>query len=229
MTGHARATPIRVGLALFVALAAVSALTLGSTLASGAASRQTTLPCRDGGGSCLNIGFTDAWLEGATVQLGYSHAFFCRQPPTSGAVSHCEAGEEAGIAPPNLVVSEIYELVPLGFSPPGSTLHCPIPGRCIDHPQTIDLSRVLGWGTANATFPRHSIVLEEDESFQSTWWPLVLIGVKNLQAWNAIATAKSIGAVEACQDAGNCTPDVDTNAFIFFQVLGPGMSPEGPD
>ena len=121
----------------------------------------------------------------------------------------------------------MYVLVPLGFSPPGNTLHCPIRGRCIDQPGTIDVSRLVGW-TGNIAFPRHSIVLEEDESFQSTWWPVVLVGVKNLTAWNQLATAKSAEAMDACEEAGNCTQEAETNAFVFFQVLGPGMSPQGP-
>jgi len=52
--------------------------------------------------------------------------------------------------------------------------------------------------------------------------------VKNLDAWNTIAAAKNIDAVDACQASGGCFEEVDTNAFLFFQVLGPGMSPQGP-
>ena len=69
---------------------------------------------------------------------------------------------------------------------------------------------------------------EDQEAFQSTWWPVVLIFVKNLAAWNTIAAARNIAAVDACQANGGCFPEVVTNAFLFFQVLGPGMSPLGP-
>lgn len=228
MSRSIRVGPLRVVVAISAALLAVSAFMFGSALASNRGA--VALPCRDGGTSCISIGFTDAWLGGQTVQLGYSHAFFCAQPPVSLANSHCEAGDAAQISPPSgPVVSNMYVLVPLGFSPPGTTLHCPTRGRCIDQPGTIDVSRLIGWGTGNIAFPRHSIVLEEDESFQSTWWPVVLVGVKNLTAWNQIATAKSAEAMDACEEAGNCTQEAETNAFVFFQVLGPGMSPQGPD
>ena len=228
MSRSIRVGPIRVAVAISAAMLAVSAFTLGSALASNRGA--VALPCRDGGASCISIGFTDAWLGGQTVQLGYSHPFFCAQPPASAAFSHCEAGAAAQISPPSgPVVSNMYVLVPLGFSPPGNTLHCPSRGRCIDQPGTIDVSRVIGWGAGNITFPRHSIVLEEDESFQSTWWPVVLVGVKNLTAWNQIATAKTADAMDACEASGNCTGEAETNAFVFFQVLGPGMSPQGPD
>jgi hypothetical protein len=53
--------------------------------------------------------------------------------------------------------------------------------------------------------------------------------VKSLDAWNTIAQAKTIESVDACQTDGGCFPEVETNAFLFFQVLGPGMSPTGPD
>jgi len=193
------------------------------------------------------------------VQLEYSHDFFCATPPKSSGSSKCEAGEAAITAPPSgPVVSNVYLLIPIGFSPPESTLQCPVDGHCIDHPHTIDVSRLVGphgneqgeehgkrhgkghgkqqgdeqgddQGEQQGTvLPAHSFVIEDQEAFQSTWWPVVLVRVKTLDAWNAIAAAKSIDAVDACQASGGCFPENDTNAFLFFQVLGPNMSPEGP-
>jgi len=225
MTRFMRARPIRVGLIMLAAAAMTFGLAFGPAIASG--SRVTsTLPCNSGGPDCSRIGFTRAWFHGRTVRLEYSHGFFCAEPPSSGATSNCEAGEAATVAPPSgPVVSEIYVLVPVGFRAPSSTLHCGI--RCIDQPGTIDLSRVNGMGS-NATLPPRSFVIEDQESFQSTWWPVVLVGVKSLDAWNTIAQAKDIESVDACQTDGGCYPEVETNAFLFFQVLGPGMSPTGP-
>ena len=60
--------------------------------------------------------------------------------PDSGASSGCEAGAATDGTPPSgPVVSNVYAVVPLGFTPPKSTLQCPKPGRCIDWPTTIDL------------------------------------------------------------------------------------------
>ena len=53
--------------------------------------------------------------------------------------------------------------------------------------------------------------------------------IANLAAWNQIATAKTVEAMDACEETGNCTQEAETNAFVFFHVLGPGMSPQGPD
>jgi hypothetical protein len=223
VTRSSRVRFLRTGLTLFTAAAAVLALTLGATAAH-RPQAASSLPCNAGGPGCLNIGFTDAWLGGNTAQLEYSHPYFCVQPPSSGATSGCEAGEAAITSPPNLVVSELYVLIPMGFTPPASTVQCGT--KCIDLPTTMDLSRI--GGDANATLGPKSFVIEEDESFQSTWWPVVIVPVNNLNAWNRLASKKNIETVDACQASGNCAPEADTNAFAFFQVLGPGMSPQGP-
>ena len=227
MTRRLRARPIRIGLALLATATLAFGLAFGSAMASGSGTA-SSLPCTGGGPGCMKIGFTRAWFNGRTVRLEYSHTFFCTEPPSSGATSHCEAGLAAMKMPPSgPVVSSIYELIPLGFTPPSSTVQCP--AQCIDHPRTMDLSRVFGGLGANATLPARSLVIEDQEHFQSTWWPVVLVGVKNLDAWNTIATAKSVDAVDACQASGDCATEVETNAFVFFQVLGPGMGPGGPD
>ena len=226
MTKLSRVRSIRSVLVLLTTAAVALSLAFGVAAASGSGT-SSALPCNHGGPGCTNIGFTDAWYNGQTVQLGYSHRFFCAQPPSGGADSRCEAGRAATVAPPSgPVVSSIYELIPLGFAPPSSTLQCS--ARCIAHPRTIDLSHVFGGMGENATLPARSLVIEDTESFQSTWWPVVLVGVKNLHAWNTIVAAKDVAAVDACQTSGGCAPEVETNAFVFFQVLGPGMSPGGP-
>jgi len=230
-----RITPPRLGVALLVVVLAVFGSLTGATFALGQshASHQSqassSLPCQFGGDTCINIGFTEAWLNGQTVDLGYSHDFFCQQPPSSGASSQCEAGAGSQSNPPSgPVVSPLRTITPMGFTPPSSTLQCPEAGQCIDHPQTIDLSRLFGSSSASVTLPRHSHILVDDESFQSTWWPLVVVDVKTLHAWNRIASRKTIEASDHCQAVGHCAPEAESNAFVFFQVLGPGMSPQGP-
>ena len=225
-----RVAPVRTGVAFVTIAATVFGLTFGLALASGHhAATKAPLPCQSGGAGCIDIGFTRAWYDGRTVKLEFSHDYFCAEPPHSSATSGCEAGKPAQVAPPSgPVVSEIYELIPIGFHPPRRTLHCG--NRCIDHPRTIDVSRLFnGNGGGNAPLPARAFVIEDEEHFQSTWWPVVLVGVKNLHAWNRIVNAKDIEAVDACQENGGCFPEVDTNAFVVFQVLGPGMGVQGPD
>jgi hypothetical protein len=222
-------SPARVGVAMLVLVLAAFGSTMGAISAFGQHSSSATLPCQLGGDHCINIGFTEAWLNGQTVDLEYSHNFFCQQPPESEASSRCEAGAASEVNPPSgPIVSPVRTLVAQGFTPPEATLQCPEPGRCIDHPHSIDLSRLSGSSKSEATLPAHSFVLVDNESFQSTWWPVIVVGVKNLDAWNRIVAARSETEVQACQTAGNCTPDIPTNLFLFFQVLGPGMSVQGP-
>ena len=66
-----------------VGLVLVTTAFIGVGLAG--AGTQTALPCRNGGANCMNIGYTDAWLGGNTVQLEYSHKFFCERPPIGDA------------------------------------------------------------------------------------------------------------------------------------------------
>ncbi|MEP6477416.1 MAG: hypothetical protein ABJC60_09105 [Actinomycetota bacterium] len=224
-----RTRPIRVGLILLATASLAFGLAFGSAIASGSrtTSFTSTLPCNSGGPDCSSIGFTKAWFNGRTVNLEYSHPFFCAEPPDSDASTNCEAGEPAAVAPPSgPVVSELYVLIPKGFTPPSSTLQCGT--HCIDQPSSMDLSRVFGGLGSNATLPPRSFVIEERESFQSTWWPVVLVRVRTLEAWNTIADTKTIESVDACQESGGCAPEAETNTFVFFQVLGPGMSPAGP-
>ena len=226
MTRRARFGPIRLGALQVVATVSIFGLVIGSALAAGSAG-PNALPCNSGGERCIQIGFTDAWFDGHTVQLEYSHRFFCDRSQPSDAETGCEAGHAAAVAPKSgPVVSEIYVLIPLGFSPPGSTLQCGV--RCIDQPRTIDLSDAFSGKGSDAVLGPRSFVIEDAEAFQSTWWPVVLVGVKDMTAWNTIVAAKNIEAVDACQANGGCIPEVETNEFLFFQTLGPGMSPQGP-
>jgi hypothetical protein len=229
MTRFQRARPIRVGLILLTTVSLAFGLAFASAIASGSHTARftSTLPCNSGGADCSNIGFTKSWFNGRAVKLEYSHPFFCAEPPASDASTNCEAGEPASVLPPSgPVVSELYVLIPRGFTPPSSTLQCGV--QCIGQPRTMDLSHVFGDLGSNATLPPRSFVIEETESFQSTWWPVVLVRVRTLDAWNTIADAKTIESVDACQESGGCAPEAETNAFVFFQVLGPGMSPGGP-
>ncbi len=124
-------------------------------------------------------------------------------------------GADAELVPRPGPIPTLYVLVPLGFSPDPDTLQCPVAGNCINHPQTIDLSRIFGPSAANVLLPPHSHVVDES---RGGWWKIEVIGVKNVAAWNRIAAAKSLEAVRAEQVAGNATPDIGTNLLLFFQV-----------
>lgn len=169
------------------------------------------------------FGFTAGWLEGRTVQFFYHKPFFCRTPVEDGlpvgSTSGCESGSDGTVDPRPGNIPELYVMTPLGFRPAESTLHCPIVGQCINHPSTIDLSRLFGPSLANAPLPAHSHIIEERSG---NWWELEVIGVKDLATWNAIVAGKSLETVRALQAADpgavHITSDIPTNTYLFFDV-----------
>src|SRR5947208_14575236 len=114
-------------------------------------------------------------------------------------------------------------MTPIGFRPAESTLQCPVVGHCINHPSTIDLSRVFGAGTENAPLPAHSHIVEQVEG---NWWELHVIGVKNPATWDQVVAGKSLAALMAlhADDAtvANITPGSQTKVTLLY-IVCPGL------
>jgi hypothetical protein len=107
-------------------------------------------------------------------------------------------------------------MTPIGFRPAESTLQCPVVGSCINHPSTIDLSRVFGAGTENAALPAHSHIVDVAKG---GWWEIEVIGVTSPEVWAQVVEAKSLDGVRELQQAGvGITGDIPTNLFLFFNV-----------
>lgn len=134
-------------------------------------------------------------------------------------MSKCEAGSDYTQTPAN-TFDPLYVVVPLGFTPPKQTLQCPVAGRCIDHPHTIDLSAVLGSGTSDALLPPHSHFVATTNGGQPEWWNVDVVGVKSLQAWNKLVASKSDSTVRYLQkhDSSEVTGNITTNLFLYFSV-----------
>ena len=163
-------------------------------------------------------GVTGGWLDGRTVEFFYPKGFFCKEPPTSGATSNCELGGEAATAPRSGDIPVLYVMTPLGFSPSSSTLQCPVVGSCINHPSTIDVSRIFGAGTENFALPAHSHIVDVAKG---GWWEIEVIGVTDPAVWAEIVEGKSLDRVRELQAAGvGITGDIPTNLFLFFNVRG---------
>src|SRR5204863_211340 len=76
-----------------------------------------------------------------------------------GSTTACEVGSDGTVDPRLGSIPILYVMTPIGFRPAESTLQCPMVGHCINHPSTIDLSRVFGPGTENAPLPAHSHIV----------------------------------------------------------------------
>jgi hypothetical protein len=169
-----------------------------------------------------STGTTLGWLKGNTVTFFYhTNNFFCAQPPSSGATSGCEVGAESQTdpRPGGNKIPFLYVMTPQGFVPDPSTLHCPTVGMCINHPSTIDLSRI--GGSSNAPLPAHSHVIDTKTG---NWWEIIVIGVKDIDTWNQVVAGKSLSTVRTLQandpSQTHITSDIRTNAYLFFEVEG---------
>jgi hypothetical protein len=181
-----------------------------------------------GGDSVTNptpavLGSTPAWFNGDVVQLDYTQQFECKNPPSAGSTSKCEMGAEADSEPASsTAIPVLYVMVPLGFRPPDSTLHCPVVGNCVTHPSDLDVSRVFGAGTEKMPLPAHSHIIIEEMNHESVPWALEVIGVKDLTTWNRIVTTQNLGDVRLLQlgdpNEVHLTDDIPTNTFLFFKV-----------
>lgn len=169
------------------------------------------------------IGTTGGWADGRTVTFFYNRPFECTQPPASEATSGCELGAEPTVPPRGGRIPVLYVMTPLGFTPDASTLQCPVAGDCINHPSTIDLTRVFGPGTGNVPLPPHSHVIGEEDARnpQAGWWEIEVVGVTDPAVWQQVVDGKSLARVRELQRAGTgITGDIPSNLFLFFGVRG---------
>lgn len=174
--------------------------------------------------AAAQTGFTPGWFAGRTVQFFYhNNTFFCRTPVADGmavgSTSGCEVGSDGTVDPRHGNIPVLFVMTPVGFRPDASTLHCPVVGNCINHPSTIDLSRVFGAGAANAPLPAHSHIIDQ---INGNWWELHVIAVKDLATWNAVVAGKSLATVRALQAADpgqtHIGSETATNTYLYFNV-----------
>ncbi|MGH7626840.1 MAG: hypothetical protein ACREOJ_16180 [Gemmatimonadaceae bacterium] len=216
-------------LANLVTLAAAAVLTAACSDQS-ATTGPALHPAMDMSASSTNArdgapsGTTAGWLNGTTVTFFYHKPFFCAEPPASGAPSSCEVGADGpDPRPGNIPI--LYVMTPIGFRPDASTLQCPMVGGCINHPSTIDLSRVFGPGAADVPLPAHSHIIDsalpesQADGGMAGWWNIVVIGVTDPAVWDQIVAGKSLATVRALQAVGKgITGDIPSNAYLFFAV-----------
>ncbi|MGH7605049.1 MAG: hypothetical protein ACRENK_13775 [Gemmatimonadaceae bacterium] len=169
------------------------------------------------------LGSTPGWFNGDEVQFDYTKQFECKTPPAAGSDSGCELGADAETEPSHTTdIPELYVMVPMGFTPDPSTLHCPTAGNCVTHPHDLDLSRVFGAGTEKAPLAAHSHIIITLEDHRDVPWKIEVIGVKDLNTWNTIVATENLSEVRLLQlqdpNETRITSDISTNTFLFFRV-----------
>ena len=222
-------------LVLIPAMIIVGAAACGSSSSTG-----------PGGGGAPHVdGTTQGWFNGSTVTLSYTRGFACPMPPAAHSASGCEAGAppvstgSTGPYSTPAAVPPIYILVPLYTpGPPMSTLQCPTPGMCVDHPNDIDLGTylgaVFGAGDTMMVSPPHSHVITTLAGGANIPWLAFVVGVRDSTTWNAIVAAKDSAEITTLQNADptlnmpssggvgtHITAFIPTNLFLYFEATSP--------
>src|SRR5579871_5470216 len=124
-------------------LAATAALVAAGGVGMAAAATAVATPSNavHRGMGINEFGMTQSFFNGRTVSFTYSKGFYCDRHVGSGASSGCEAGATYK-RPPASSFDPLYITVPLGFTVPTMSMECPSGLACVDHPGTIDLSRL---------------------------------------------------------------------------------------
>ncbi len=179
---------------------------------------------------CRNIGVTDGWYNGRTTQFLYTQNYYCDTSVSSGADSRCEAGQKFNHVPPGTTseafTDPLYIPVPL-FTPGPDHLQCPAGEPCVDHPKTIDLSRLasaLGKPASalrNVPLPGHDHIITDRNNNRPEWWPVYVIGVSNPDSFAKIEEGKDLATATRLADDPNSgvTKPIPTNTFLWFQTL----------
>ena len=204
--------------------------------------------CGGGGANCQNIGLSHDWIQGSDALALYTEPYFCDKSVTSAASTGCEAGAAPKQVPPgvsdpvapsptvtNSQIDPLYIPVPL-FANPDYT-QCPTVIVCIDHPATIDLSRLapaLGVKNAasldNVPLPSHDHLLTTRNGDQPEWWNVIVIPVTTPAALAKIEATKdytSTKNLETANFSSGVGPEIATNAYLWFQTI-PGSSDATP-
>ena len=115
----------------------------------------------------------------------------------------------------------LYIPVPLFSNPPAT--QCTATATCVDHPPTIDLSRIAGAlpghpsgaSVSNVPIPAHDHVVGTRNNGLPTWWNVEVVATTSPSTF---ATLKSVSAIQTALHNSTAI-EAPTNAFLFFQVL----------
>jgi|SRR5665213_1874171 len=177
-------------------------------------------------------GMTKAFYNGGTASFTYSKGYYCDKSVTSGASSGCEAGANY-VAPPAKNFDPLYITVPLGFNVPAMSMECPSSLVCVDHPGTIDLSRLepalkalypkltaaqLTGALKDSATPGHEHFITTLNGGQAEWWDVKVVGVTSLKEWNAINAHESFAFLNQQVAKKLTTAIIPTNLFLYFSV-----------
>ena len=216
------------------AIAAIATIAVAGSAGIAAAASSTPPPSNANqmGVGVNEFGMTKAFFNGHPLSFTYAKGFYCDQSVTSGATSGCEVGANYNM-PPAKNFDPLYITVPLGFNVPAMSMECPSGLVCVDHPGSIDLSRLepalkglyptltdaqLTTALTNAATPGHQHFITTTNGGKAEWWDVKVVGVTSLKEWNAINAHKSFAFLRTQVNKKLTTAIIPTNLFLFFSV-----------
>jgi hypothetical protein len=204
----------------------------GAGVAAAAASSAAPSNAMQKGMGVNEYGMTKAFFNGRAVSFTYAKGFYCDRHVTSAATSGCEVGAPF-VVPPAKSFDPLYITVPLGFTVPSMSMACPSSLVCVDHPGTIDLSRLepalkglypqytvaqLTAALGNAATPGHAHFITTRNGGRAEWWDVLVVGVTSRAEWNAITAHRSFAFLDHQVIKKMTTPIIPTNLFLYFSV-----------
>jgi hypothetical protein len=190
--------------------------------------------CGNDAPTCGQVGESNGYYNGTNVDLLYSENYYCDANVSSAATTGCEAGAgpsanpsatSAGTSGTSLGNTThgdtLYIAVPLFANPPAT--QCTATATCIDHPPTIDLSRIASAlpgdpseaSVSNVPIPAHNHIVGTRNNGLPEWWNVQVIATADPATFN---TLTSVAAINSAVSGGKAV-SVPTNVFLFFQVL----------
>lgn len=207
-----------------LAAATVMAAGVGTAVAETASSAPSNAAST--GRGINEFGMTRAFLAGKAVNFTYSNGYYCDQSVSARSSSGCEAGANFNHPPTRKDFDPLYITVPLFKQKLMGRMQCPKGKVCVDHPGTIDLSRLssaLGAPPSalyNAPTPGHEHFITTANRGKAEWWDVKVVGVTSRKVFNDINQHKSYGYIQQLRRHHNkhVTANIPTNLFLWFGV-----------
>lgn len=182
------------------------------------------------------FGMTKAFYKGTSLSFTYTKGFFCDNSVSSAATTNCEVGK-AFNKPPSAQYDPLYITVPLGFTQGMNMIDCPSGLVCVDHPGTVDLTRLepalkplyptltkkqLIAALKNFATPEHDHFVTDTNQGKPEWWDVQVVGVTSPKVFNDIRAHKSFAYISNLIKAGNpnVLGPIPSNLFLYFAVKG---------
>lgn len=213
-------------------VAGIAALLVLGSIGVAVATSSTDSNASSMGHGVPEFGLTRANFHGHTVAFRYTRGFFCDTSIKSASTSGCEVGAKFHKAPAK-DFDPLYIAVPLGFKIPAMSMECPAGLICVDHPGTLDLTRIepalkplypnltdaqLTDALKNFATPGHDHFITTKNGGHGEWWDVRVVGVTDKAEYNSIVSHRSTTYLLRQVKAGKTTPVLRTNLFLYFGV-----------